>query len=351
VNRAYRVLLFVIVIIFPLPGYCFTDHQSSFANLIPRGALKNGKLGVYVKSVKSDLVIFHHNGSKNFIPASNNKLITSYAALSLLRKNYRFKTEFYSRSSIHKGVIDGGLYVKAYGNPSITTNDLAGIAKKMRSMGLKQIKGNLYLDGTYFDDVQYAHGWKVEWKGSYYCPPIDAFVLNYNTVKVVVIPSRPGNPPSVKIVPEHYKLNINNKAVTTERFKSKLSVDIDPDGKVINVNGTINYRDEEKATDVSVLDPEEYFGLVLKRLFIAEGIEFEGNIYAKKVPESYDAFYVHHSDPLWEIISEFNKDSVNIIGESLVKILGAEYTGKTGTWKRGSAVIRKFMQEQGMAAT
>ena len=171
-NRAYKLLvLFLVIYLFPISGLNATSYQSKFTALIPQSARGNGKLGVYVKSLKNDQVIFQYNENINFIPASNNKVISSYAALSLLGKNYRFKTEFYTGGEINDGTVFGGLYIKAYGDPSITTEDLISIVTKMKAMGIKRIKGDIYLDDTYFDNVEYANGWKSEWIGDYYCPP------------------------------------------------------------------------------------------------------------------------------------------------------------------------------------
>jgi len=327
--------------------YAATNYQNKFSALIPQSARGNGKLGVYVKSLGDDRVIFQYNENKNFIPASNNKVISSYAALSLLGKNYRFKTEFYSGGEINDGTVFGGLFIKAYGDPSLTTEDLIGIVLKMKSMGIKRIKGDIYLDETYYDKVEYANGWKSEWIGDYYCPPIAAFALNYNTIDVKISPTSIGNRPRVKIDPEAYILNINNGAVTSNH-KSGLIVKLDSTGKVLNVSGRINRKAGEQTYTISAMNPTTYFGLVFRNLLVAEGIEFEGDIISKEVPSWSSVFYTHYSDPLYEIINEFNKESVNIIGETLVKTLGAEYVGTPGTWEGGSYVISKFLRESGI---
>ena len=350
-NRVCKCLLLILaIVLFPVSELFSTDYQSKLSTLIPNSARGNGKLGIYVKSLKDNLVIFHYNENKNFIPASNNKLISSYAALSLLGKNYRFKTEFHSGGGIHNETLFGGLYIKAYGDPSITTDDLISIVRKIKSMGIKRIKDNIYLDETYFDSSEYADGWKSEWIGDYYCPPVNAFALNYNTVEVLVIPTKPGSPPRVKVVPEYYNLYINNKAVTSKHQKNSVIVKLDTDGKLLDVSGKINYKSEEQTYIISALKPRTYFGLVLRNLLVAEGIEFDGKIVREKAPTWSTVFYTHYSNPLYEIINEFNKDSVNIIGEILVKTIGAEYVGTPGTWKGGSYVISRFIQEQGIGS-
>ncbi|MGI9553309.1 MAG: D-alanyl-D-alanine carboxypeptidase/D-alanyl-D-alanine endopeptidase [Thermodesulfobacteriota bacterium] len=347
-SRAYKILLIIIAItLFPVSGLNAKNYQSQFSALIPQSARGNGKLGVYVKSLNDDRVIFHYNENKNFIPASNNKVISSYAALSLLGKDFRFKTEFYTGGEINDGTVFGGLYIKSYGDPSVTTGDLVSIVLKMKAMGIKRIKGDIYLDDTYFDNVEYANGWKNEWIGDYYCPPIAAFALNYNTVDVSVSPTKIGNSPRVNIEPESYILNINNKAVTS-KHKSSLIVRLDPSGKLLNISGRINRKSGPQKFTISALEPATYYGLVFRNLLLEQGIEFDGQIVRKEVPPWSSVFYTHYSEPLHVIINEFNKDSVNIIGETLVKTLGAEYVGTPGTWEGGSYVISKFLKESGI---
>ncbi len=350
-NGVNRGLLFLALILFPISGHCLTDYQQRLRALIPPGAKESGKLGVYVKSLKDGPVIFSYNESENFVPASNNKIISSYAALSLLGKSYRFKTEFYTEGEITQGTVQGGLYVKAYGDPSIKTKDLTEIVKSMKSIGIREIKGDLYFDESYFDNVQYLDGWKKEWIGDYYCPPINAFALNYNTVEVVITPLSSGYRPQVKIIPGQYDLSIKNRAMTRKGARGgDLVVKLSADDRVLSVRGNVNPRAKEQKLKAAVSNPREYFGRVFARVLAEEGIEFSGRTLVKKVPESSRVFYVHYSPPLYEIISEFNKDSVNIIGEALVKTLGAEFVQLPGTWENGALVISKFIKGQGLGS-
>ena len=73
----FTLLLFVVLL--PASGLTKSSYQSSLRNLVPQEARGNGKLGVYVKSLNTGKVLFEYNPNKNFIPASNNKVISSYS--------------------------------------------------------------------------------------------------------------------------------------------------------------------------------------------------------------------------------------------------------------------------------
>lgn len=64
-------------------------YAASVAPLLNENPSKNGKLGVVVKSLSSGETIYEHNPDKMYIPASNEKIITSVSALSLLGNDYR----------------------------------------------------------------------------------------------------------------------------------------------------------------------------------------------------------------------------------------------------------------------
>ena len=82
--------------------------------------------------------VFRYNSEKSFIPASNNKILSSVAALSLLGKDFRFRTEFYLGGGIHGNVAHGGLYVKGFGDPTIDLEKLELIAKRIKNLGVNR---------------------------------------------------------------------------------------------------------------------------------------------------------------------------------------------------------------------
>jgi len=74
----------------------------------------------------------------------------------------------------------------------------------------------------------------------------------------------------------------------------------------------------------------------------------EGYVTVGVVPDWAGVLYTHFSDPLYLIIAEFNKNSVNIIGENIIKTLGATIIGEPGTWEKGTQVVSNFLHEIGI---
>ncbi|MGH7884574.1 MAG: D-alanyl-D-alanine carboxypeptidase/D-alanyl-D-alanine endopeptidase, partial [Thermodesulfobacteriota bacterium] len=215
--KIIRILSVFLLFLFFLnqPGQAALDSQK-LHSMIPKEAVDKQNLGIMVKSLQTGKTVFSYNGEKNFTPASNNKIISSFAALSLLGKDFRFKTELYSGGEIKNGILYGGLYVKGYGDPTIKIEQFRTIAERLKSMGVRKVKEGIYLDDSYYDGISYAEGWKDSWIGLDYCPPVGPFILNYNNIDIHIIPGQIGKPAVLKTFPEKSAFQIENKTNTTK---------------------------------------------------------------------------------------------------------------------------------------
>lgn len=322
-----------------------TAYTAKIATLLPKEARNNGKLGVVVKSLTSGETIYEHNAQNLFIPASNEKIITSVAALSLLKRDYRFKTEFYSGGGISNGVLHGGLYVKGYGDPTFGEPHLGFIVYQLKKRGINEIKDGITVDDTYFSKTRRAEGWKEEWSDDFYSPPISALSFNYNIIEVKVTAAKSGQKPYVTILPEGSNITIINNAVTSSK-QGVLTTDWKDDQTVI-VAGRIRPK-ASVLLKIPVQNPTILTGNVLKSALEEAGIKVSGPVVEGGVPRWATIFYTHYSDPLSMVITEYLKNSVNIIGENLIKTLGAEYTGTPGSWENGSTVVSQFLNNIGI---
>ena len=342
---------FLVLVLLSSSQIVFSNSNSEYYHKIlqsiPKEALSNGRLGVVVKSLTTDELIFQYNPDKLFVPASNVKVLTSVTALSILKPDYRFKTVFYSGGDVTQGVIHGGLYIKGYGDPTLSTQHLETIAEEFKSLGVKEIKGGIIVDDSYVDNIRYGKGWKEKWKGDVFSPPISALSLNYNTFYIKVYPSKPGRIPIVALEPKGTNVNVINKAITTNKGGRLTAVWLEG-GKTIKLDGSISRRTPSYTLEITTRNPTLYAGSAFKRILDDAGIRVEGYVTVGVVPDWAGVLYTHFSDPLYLIIAEFNKNSVNIIGENIIKTLGATIIGEPGTWEKGTQVVSNFLHEIGI---
>lgn len=320
-------------------------YTARIATLLPTEARNNGKLGVVVKSLTSGETLFEHNAQNLFIPASNEKIITSVASLSLLKRDYRFKTEFFSGGGISEGVLHGGLYVKGYGDPTLGEPHIGFIVYQLKKRGVTEIKGGITVDDSYFSPERRAEGWKAEWVNDFYSPPISALSFNYNTIEVRVRAAVAGQKPRIDILPAGSNIKIINNAVTSSKQGALTTSWAGPD--TIAIGGRVKPK-ASVLLKIPVNSPDLLTGNVLKSSLEEAGIKVSGPVVAGETPRWATVFYTHYSDPLSSIITEYNKNSVNIIGENLIKALGAEFKGAPGSWESGSQVISEFLNGIGI---
>ncbi len=57
--------------------------------------LERGSISFYAHELSTSKTILNYNGTKLLIPASNQKLLTTAAALSILGPDYTFKTKYF----------------------------------------------------------------------------------------------------------------------------------------------------------------------------------------------------------------------------------------------------------------
>lgn len=336
------VYLFLVLIVSHIALSANLGYSDRLFTLIPKEARSNGKLGVVVKSLTTNESIFEFNADKLFIPASNQKVIISVAALSLLKPDYRYKTEFYSGGEVSEGVLYGGLYVKGYGDPTLEKDNLVFIANQMKMMGIREIRGGIIVDDSYFEKVRFGKGWKSNWRGDVFSPPISALTLNHNTFEIHVSPSKPGGRPYIRLEPPGSYIQVFNKAVTSSK-KGGLSAHWVDGTNAVALNGRISPRRSSQFLELAVIDPSLYTGGVFKKALENFGIAVSGPVTKGVVPKWGARIYTHESIPLSLIVNEYNKESVNVIGENLIKTLGAQFKGSPGSWETGAQVISDFL--------
>jgi D-alanyl-D-alanine carboxypeptidase/D-alanyl-D-alanine-endopeptidase (penicillin-binding protein 4) len=336
------VYLFLVLIVGHIALSANLGYSDRLFTLIPKAARSNGKLGVVVKSLTTNESIFEFNADKLFIPASNQKVIISVAALSLLKPDYRFKTEFYAGGEVSGGVLYGGLYVKGYGDPTLEKDNLVFIANQLKMMGIREIRGGIIVDDSYFERARFGKGWKSNWRGDVYSPPISALTLNHNIFEIHVSPSRPGGTPYIRLEPPGSYIQVFNKAVTSSK-KGGLSAHWVDGSNAVVLNGRISPRRSSQALELAVIDPTLYTGGVFKKALEDSGIKVSGAVSKGVVPKWGNPIYTHNSIPLSMVVNEYLKESVNVIGENLIKTLGAHFKGAPGSWETGAQVISDFL--------
>jgi D-alanyl-D-alanine carboxypeptidase/D-alanyl-D-alanine-endopeptidase (penicillin-binding protein 4) len=127
--------------------------------------------------LRSGEILYQRNALRSLAPASTEKLTLSYALLSTLGPDYRIQTELLGVGAADGAAWRGNLFLKGYGDPTLTKWDLRALARSLSGLGIRRVTGAVLADESYFDTRRVGPGWKP----SYYIeesPPLSALVVD-----------------------------------------------------------------------------------------------------------------------------------------------------------------------------
>jgi D-alanyl-D-alanine carboxypeptidase/D-alanyl-D-alanine-endopeptidase (penicillin-binding protein 4) len=101
----------------------------------------------------------------------------TFAAFRELGLSYRFKTEVLGRGTRVGSVWHGDLFLKGFGDPTLTSARLGRLARAIASTGIERVTGRVYGDESWFDSRRDAPGWKLGYL-VFECPPLSALVVD-----------------------------------------------------------------------------------------------------------------------------------------------------------------------------
>lgn len=322
--------------------------------------LRQTNVGIKVVSLTSGEVLYDRNSERLFHPASNMKLLPTATALARLGPNFKFKTVLYADSSAIESdsLIAGDLYVKGFGNPDLTDDDLRWLVTRMTQKGIKRIEGDLICDASYCDDLRFGAGWMWDEPSTWFWGPISALTVNDNCIIVRVKPGREiADSLLVQLEPNTSFMKIENMGVTIDSLDSsqvvRLSVERDwkLPGDRVTVAGVQMIGAPERTYKIPVFNAPAYFGRRLVELIHEEGIEFAGTIKEEEIPNQPVEIATHFSESLTSVVMNTNKISDNLSAELLLKTMAAEATGEVGTARKGLSIVKEFLHEAGLDTT
>jgi D-alanyl-D-alanine carboxypeptidase/D-alanyl-D-alanine-endopeptidase (penicillin-binding protein 4) len=302
--------------------------------------LSRTKVGVEVMQASNGDVLFAHNAAVQFNPASNTKMLTTAAAMSYLGPDFRYHTALYGPEPDTEGVVHGDVVLRGSGDPSLTTTDVAEIARELAARGVKRIEGDLYADPRF-----HARGHKLDDSGD----GDGALILNRNAYGVRIRPGEVGHPAIVSPEPRVDLFAVENQTTTVQGKRSRLRVDSyrKDDRLVITVRGRIadnrgEYIDMRRLADGSLLAAS-----VLHAAMGDFGVELTGRLHGGPVAAPL-LLAEHVSAPLADVCKISNKPSNNFVAEAIYKTLGGELYGVPGTLAKGTRAVAEFLGSAGI---
>lgn len=311
-------------------------------------------VGMSVRSAETGEILFEHNENIRLRPASNMKLMTAAAALSVLGEDYTFRTEVVTDGEVDNGIIKGNLYLVGKGDPTLLREDFDKFANDMKKIGIRKIEGNLIGDDSWYDNVRLSPDMIWSDEHFYYGGQISALTASPNldydagTVLVEVIPSLViGEKAKINVIPStEYVHLINHVTTVKEEEETEIIFNRLHGTNTIIVEGSIPVNAENEKEFIAVWEPTQYALGLFKQSLEESGIEIAGDVLTG-VAEKGKTLVVRESMPLSKLLVPFMKLSNNVHAEILVKELGKVAKGQ-GSWDKGIEVIKEQLEKFGI---
>lgn len=338
----------------------------------------SARWGVCVLSLDDGRVLYARHADRLFTPASNMKVYTTAVALEMLGPDYRWRTSVYAAAPADaEGTIKGDLTLYGRGAPDLTSRSrkqapasLAQLADDLYQRGVRQVRGNIVGDESYFRGEPLGDGWQwndVQW---YFGAEPSALSIDDNEVDVEIKPSTDANaPPVARLSSEAADLQLTSDIATVKPAR-QLTVGIHrglSDNKV-HVWGEFPEGSKGFGARLSIHDPASLAATLFISALRARGITVNGEARTRdfRAPQSQRfnplqatelAFLL--SGPLAEITRTTNKESINLNAELILRTLGREQgelapetdphpTHERGDDEAGLAVIRLWLDRAGI---
>jgi serine-type D-Ala-D-Ala carboxypeptidase/endopeptidase (penicillin-binding protein 4) len=133
--------------------------------------------GAVVVDLQTGRLVFAHNARLPLRPASNEKLGTTYAALTALGPSFRIETDVLGDGQSTGTTWQGDLVLKGYGDPALSFAQLESLARQVAAAGIKDVSGRVLGDESWFDTRRTGLGWKAQFY-LHESPALSALIVN-----------------------------------------------------------------------------------------------------------------------------------------------------------------------------
>lgn len=338
----------------PTAGICTAQLGSAIARVIDRSTVARSRWGILIQTQgpnSAQQTLFSRNATTALIPASNNKIFTTAAALRQLGAQHRFHTTVTGNGPT--ATVET-LRIMGQGDPSLTTQHLTDLSQQLQQKGIQQV--NLLIgDDTYFQGSAINPYWDPEDTLAGYGAPVNSLILNQNAIGLTLFPTRLGQPLRVEwgdpLDATDWK--VDNQTTTVSAQASEYIDGVRVPGQwLVRVSGQLRVGSESEFVAAAIPNPGNYLVQRFRTVLGQTGIAVKQSTLVKRTPAPPGEVTLAAvaSPPLGQLLQETNQESNNLFAEVLLKTLGRLQTPTTADPTRsGVAAVQNILAPLGVA--
>lgn len=366
-QKSFLLLLVLLQAITSLAQTPAKKLEQAFNTLLADPQAKYALTSVCVLDANTGQTVFAKNENIGVATASTLKTITSATAFALLGKDFQYQTTLaYSGTIDASGTLHGSLIIVGGGDPTLgswrydSTKEnviLNQWVRAIKQAGIKKVDGNVIGDDSIWGSQTTPDGWVWQDIGNYYGAGASALSWRENQFDVQLKANRSADQVTIqKIIPEMPYLKIVNELKPgAEGTGDRVYAYIPPLANTAYLRGTWALGISKAGISAALPDPayDAAFRLqdTLRRLGIpasaSPATTRQLRADQQSLPVITQKLSTVSSPTLSRIIYWFNKKSVNLYGEHLLKTL-AWKAGKEGTTRNGANTVINYWADKGL---
>ena len=322
---------------------------------VPRDALAAIVIDAAPTAKTAPLLSYRANAAAN--PASVMKLVTTYAGLELLGPAYTWATPVFVDGSISNGVLVGNLIIQGRGDPKLVHERLWLLLRRVQSLGIKTITGDILLDRSAFAvAAQNPADFDGEPLRPYNATP-DALLINYKSVVMTFVPNLAAGMAAVSFEPPLANVQMQSSVpLAVNRapnqldcgdYRSGLQADFS-DPFRISFKGSYPAGCGEKVWPIAYADPASYAERAVAGMWAEIGGKLGGRVRDGRAPAGLKSVFEVASPSLTEVIRDINKYSNNVMAQQLFLTMSMNSAQRPGpaSFDASRSVLQGWWRER-----
>lgn len=331
--------------------------------------MRGASFSLVVKDVQEGRTVYSYDTDRLQSPASVLKTVATATALEILGEDYRYPTTLEYDGILENGTLEGNLYIKGSGDPSLGSSHFAPGQNKflstwiaaLQKAGIKHITGSVISDESIFDTEGVSIKWLREDMGNYYAPGSYGISIFDNMYKLSLQTGAAGTRPVLKgTEPDIPFIRFKNNLKAAPVSSDSAYIIGAPLDDVRYLYGVLPANREAYVLKGDIPDPALYLARYLTDQLQQKGIRVDGSpsCYRIEVEENRwkkgerKEIVTTYSPTLREIASVCNHVSHNLYADALVKTVGLQYKPRRNemisSFGRGVQVVKEYWEKKGL---